>query len=81
MNFYKSLIDFDCSVSAIVPFNYNDSFIDYPLYTNVINNLIKITYFSVLSQIFFYSYNNINIFYKFQYLNIFYKYSNIKYIS
>lgn len=77
INFYKSLLEFDCSVSAIVPYNYADSFVDYPLYTNIINNLIKITYFSVLSQIFFYSYNNTNFFLKFQYLNNFYKYLSV----
>lgn len=81
VNFYKSLLDFDCSVSAIVPFNYSDSFIDYPLYSSVINSLTKIAYFSVLSQIFFYSYNNNNIFLKYQYLNTFYKYTNIKYLG
>ena len=80
-NFYKSLLDFDCSISAIVPFNYNDSFIDYPLYCGVINSLVKITYFSILSQIFFYSYNNINFYLNYQYLNNFYKYTNTKYIT
>lgn len=75
-NFYKNLLEFDCSTSAIVPFNYSDSFIDYPLYTTYINILVKITYFSILSQIFFYSYNNINFFLKYQYFNNFYKYIN-----
>lgn len=81
INFYKSLLEFDCSISAIVPYNYSDSFIDYPLYSNVINNLIKITYFSILSQIFFYSLNNINMYLKYIYLNSFYKYSNVKYLN
>lgn len=77
VNFYNSLIEFDCSISAIVPYNYSDSFIDYPLYSNVINSLIKIIYFSVLSQIYFYSFNNFNIFLKYQYLNNFYKHLKI----
>jgi hypothetical protein len=68
--------DFDCSISAITPYNYTDDFIDYPLYTPIINNLVKLVYFSVLSQIYFNSYNYINYFFKINYINYFFKYSN-----
>lgn len=80
-NFYKNFLSFDCSTSAIISFNYKNDFIDYPLYTNNLNNLVKLVYFSVISQIFFFSYNNLNNFYKYKYLNIFYKFYNTNYLS
>lgn len=81
LNFYKFISDYDCSISAIVPYNYSDFFIDYPLYSSYINNLVKIVYISVLSQIFFYSFNKINLYLKYQYLNNFYKYITIKHTN
>lgn len=77
VNFFRNISDFDCSVSAIIPYNYTDDFIDYPLYTPVINNLIKLIYFSVFSQIYFNSFNYVNFFFKRNYINLFFKYSNI----
>lgn len=73
INFYKNIIEFDCSISAIVPYTYAHNFIDYPLYTPYINNLIKMLYTSVLIQIYFQSYNYFNFNKKYLYLNYFTK--------
>lgn len=74
VNFYKNILEFDCSVSAIIPYTYAHHFIDYPLYTPVINNLIKLLYTSAIIQIYFQSYNYINYYNKYIYLNFFTKY-------
>lgn len=73
VSFYKNIIEFDCSVSAIVPYTYVDYFIDYPLYTIYTNNIIKLVYISSLSQIFFQSYNIFNFYKKQIHLNFFKK--------
>ena len=71
--FYKNIIEFDSSTSAIVPSNYSDTFVDYPLYTPFINDLIKLSYISLLTHIYFQSYNYLNYLAKFKYLNLFFK--------
>lgn len=73
VNFYKNIIEFDCSISAIVPYTYAHNFIDYPLYTPYINNLIKLLYTSALIQIYFQSYNYFNLYKKYLYLNYYTK--------
>jgi hypothetical protein len=80
-SFYKNFLNFDCSTSAIVPFNYKNEFIDYPLYSNNLNTLVKLIYFSTISQIFFFSHNNLNNFYKYKYLNNLYKFYKINYLN
>lgn len=76
INFYKNILEFDCSISAIVPYSYAHNFIDYPLYTPYINTLIKLTYISALTQIFFQTYNYNNFYKKYLYLNYFTRFIN-----
>lgn len=76
VNFYKNILEFDCSISAIVPYTYAHTFIDYPLYTPYINNLIKLLYTSSLIQIYFQSYNYFNFHKKYLYMHFFIKYVN-----
>lgn len=76
-NFYKTIINFDPCVSALVPMNYSDEYIDYPLYTPFINFYSKLVYLSFITQIYFLSYNNCNFYYKQQYLLLFYRFSNL----
>lgn len=76
INFYKNITEFDCSVSAIVPYTYAYDFIDYPLYTPYINNLTKLLYTNTLVQIYFQSFNYYNFYKKSLYLHYFNKYIN-----
>jgi hypothetical protein len=76
ISFYKNIIEFDYSVSAIVPSTYSDSFVDYPLYAPFINTVVKLSYISLLTTLYFQSFNHINYYYKYNYINYFFKYSN-----
>jgi hypothetical protein len=72
--FYKNIVEFDFGTSGIVPLRYANTFIDYPLYTPIINNLVKLSYSALLIQIYFQAYTYKNYQHKYNYLNKFYMY-------
>lgn len=74
--FYKNIVECDCSISAVVPISSFDGYIDYPLYTFNINNMIKLMYVSLITSIYFYSYNYNNYLKKYNYMNYFLKLIN-----
>lgn len=76
IKFYKNIIEFDCSVSALIPYSYCDYFVDYPLYTTTVNTLVKLAYSSYINHLYFQSYNYSNYINKYRYINSFFKLLN-----
>lgn len=76
-NYLSDLNKIDVAVSSIVPINYTDSFIDYPIYiSNSDFKFNKLLFYTIISQITFLAISNKNLQFKLRYLTIFYKFSN-----
>jgi hypothetical protein len=77
-NYLSDLNKIDIAISSIVPINYTDFFIDYPLYASDINfSFNKLLFYSIISQITFLAISNKNLQLKLKYLLIFYKFAKI----
>lgn len=70
------MLEFDCSIAALVPYTYCDYFIDYPLYVPNSNPLVKLVYTSYVSHLYFQSYTYFNYINKYKYIHKFFKYMN-----
>lgn len=74
VSFYKNINEADLSLSALVPYESDYYFIDYPLSVFHINVYSKFLYLSYILQIYTLSFNNKNYFNQYMYIRLFYKY-------
>lgn len=73
--FFKILKNINLPISSLLPINNFNSFIDYPIYTSLVNKFEKFVFYSIITQTVLISFNYKSYDFKIKYLKLFYNFS------